>query len=31
MRFPLAHVDPPAEDLVARVVREFRDAGLTAA
>jgi pyruvate formate lyase activating enzyme len=31
MRFPLAHVDPPGEDLVARVVGQFRDAGLTAA
>jgi pyruvate formate lyase activating enzyme len=31
MRFPLAHVDPPGGDLVARVVDRFRDAGLVTA
>jgi pyruvate formate lyase activating enzyme len=31
MRFPLAHVDPPDGDLVARVVDRFRDAGLVTA
>jgi hypothetical protein len=30
MRVPLAHVDPPCEDLVARVAGQFRGAGLVA-